>query len=483
MSYFKSVTQNVIVDSNNSSTENLTAGSTFTPLTAGGTSTLGVAAIQVSFKADKNCTITVEQSPDTTPNWDIVDTFYYFAGQSFGRTVQAINSWVRVTVTNVDVNTTSYLRLQTCLCPIAEPLPRSLNTLGYQKNGQFFQDIAQSDIPFVKSWSKIGYSPTVNSTESDIWSLAGTYGNGGLFPAAAVQMEIVGSENTNDIGTIIKGNRATPVTSDAGGSTTTLVDANGGFLSATAVAIGDILICDPSGITSPNIPEWGIVTGVSDTELTFAGGLSKGGTGTTRKYLVLDTSAHSGALAFKIDYLTASYNEATLIIPANGTTAVATLADDGSALTNLFRINSFRMIAAGSGNKPTGDWRIRTVSAGTTWSYITAGFTRARNHMYTVPAGHTLYVTQWNAGWSSPGDAKTTTARLFTRANVEPTTMFNTGNIFYPYTELIITNQQTEVTFPIPTRLPAKTDIKVSGLAVNPGTGPCTSVLRGYLVG
>jgi len=59
MSYITRLSQNVQSDANNSSVTNLAQNAFFigTP-----TSTLGVAAIQVAFKADQNCTVFVEQS-------------------------------------------------------------------------------------------------------------------------------------------------------------------------------------------------------------------------------------------------------------------------------------------------------------------------------------------------------------------------------------------------------------------------------------
>jgi hypothetical protein len=125
------ITQNVVADASNSSTGNLAAGATFTGLMS---STLGVAGIQISFKSDQNATIYVEQSGDTSPNWDISDSYNYYASRgNFGITVQAISSYVRVRVTNTGTSTTTYFRLQTALCPIVEALPRSLDTEGNLK--------------------------------------------------------------------------------------------------------------------------------------------------------------------------------------------------------------------------------------------------------------------------------------------------------------------------------------------------------------
>ena len=68
------------------------------------TSTLGVVGIQVSLYADKNCIVSVQQSPDATPHWDIVDNYNYYAGRNFGITVQAVSSYVRVVVTTASLN-------------------------------------------------------------------------------------------------------------------------------------------------------------------------------------------------------------------------------------------------------------------------------------------------------------------------------------------------------------------------------------------
>lgn len=125
------LTQSVYVDSNNSSSTNILAGGSFV---GSATSTLGVNSIQTSLKTDKNCTIKVQQSPDAS-NWDLMDTYNYYTGiNNFGLTTQAINSYVRVIVNNLDTTgSTSYFRLQNVLCPMAEPLPRSLNANGRLK--------------------------------------------------------------------------------------------------------------------------------------------------------------------------------------------------------------------------------------------------------------------------------------------------------------------------------------------------------------
>lgn len=123
------IKQRVVADPNNSSTTNLAVGNGYT-FTGTKTSTLGVAGIQVSLFADKNCTVLVEQSPDGT-NWDIQDEYDYYANtKTFGYTVQAVNSYVRVIVSTASLTTTVF-RLQTALCPVVEAVPRSLDEYGH----------------------------------------------------------------------------------------------------------------------------------------------------------------------------------------------------------------------------------------------------------------------------------------------------------------------------------------------------------------
>lgn len=185
-------------------------------------------------------------------------------------------------------------------------------------------------------------------------------------------------------------------------------------------------------------------------------------------------------MAVIIEYLDGDYLPKTEIVILNTTTEVPLVN------TDVFRINGFRVIAvgtkAGATNAPKGNIELRKTTDTPIYSYITKTFNRARNAMYTVPVSKTLYVFEWNIGWATPNDTKVQTARFYARANIEPTTKFNTGLIFYPYTETIITNAQQCIRFPIPTKLPEKTDIKVSGIGFTGANGPCASVLRGLLV-
>lgn len=349
-------------------------------------------------------------------------------------------------------------------------------TLGYHKisgiynvgapqvcSQSYLQALAEGDITGHTPFSKIGYLPSLTAgVNTDIWSYGGTqpvY----LFPTVAQQMEVLSSNNVDDIGTVIKSGTST------GGSTTTLIDTGANFTGATAVAIGDVVILDKSGTS----PEHGYVTAVtSATELAISGGFSYGGSGSVRAYAVIDESATAGAHSVEIQYLDGSYAEKREIVILNGTTVVTTVN------TNLFRINAFRVMSAGANKIPTGNLTIRHLTDTPVYSYITAGFNRARNAQYTVPAGKAVYITDFNGGFATTGNANKEYARITTRANIDPSTRFRTDNMFYPFTDAVCQNTTINTTLQMPTKLPAKTDIKLSAIAT--ATGIVVTTLRGW---
>ena len=123
------IVQKIIGDPNNSSTTNLSVANGFT-FAGAATSTSDVSGLQITFYADQNCTVYVEQSPDATPHWDISDSYDYIAGQSFGSTICSISLYYRVRVVTLQNATTTVFRLQSALCPIISALPRALDKYG-----------------------------------------------------------------------------------------------------------------------------------------------------------------------------------------------------------------------------------------------------------------------------------------------------------------------------------------------------------------
>ena len=94
----------------------------------------------------------------------------------------------------------------------------------------------------------------------------------------------------------------------------------------------------------------------------------------------------TGALTVKIGYLTSAGVEKTETLSLNGTAAVATTAED------IWRVNSFRVVSAGTGLVAAGNITLQELDNSPIFSHIAAGQTRARNMVYTVPAGKVLMI-------------------------------------------------------------------------------------------
>jgi len=123
--------QNVIADAGNTSTATINAGATFT---GAWHSTLGVNSIQVTLVCSKNATVYIDQGSDGA-TVDVTDSFLYnFIRGNFGTTVQAVSAYYRIRVTNTCPANATTVRLATFLCPIAEPLPRSLDADGNSRS-------------------------------------------------------------------------------------------------------------------------------------------------------------------------------------------------------------------------------------------------------------------------------------------------------------------------------------------------------------
>ena len=437
--------QYVVTDSHNTSTTNLAVGNSYT-FTGTAISTLGVNAIQVTLKTDKNCILYIDQSNDGT-NWDIVDTYKYYAiTNNLGITVQAVGAYVRVRVVSASL-TTSYFRLNTVLCPIVEALPRSLDSEGRLKitNSTYLQDIAEGDVPQHYPFHKVGYSATIGNALVDLWGVATPAAY--VFPAAAMQMSIE-SAGANDIGNVGFSGTA------SGGSTTTLVDVSKNFTAGTPVAVGDIILLDGTW-------EHGVVTTVAATTLTVAGGFSSGGSANGQAYRVIDLSAGgTGIQVVQLNYLNTNYQQRREFIVLNGNNWVDTVS------TSILRIQNLGSIAVGSVGYAVNiitlaDKATRAIA----YAYINIGYNSAQQAIWTVPAldydGNpmtALYIAQWCA--SSSKATGTPVCQIRFVATVDRDGHL-TPNVFIAHAMTTTVNNTMHHIFGSPIKFPAKADIKV----------------------
>jgi hypothetical protein len=323
----------------------------------------------------------------------------------------------------------------------------------------YLYDIAEGNVSGHAAWEKIGYSAVSGTTTKDVWSYTDNTIN---LPTAATAMEVY-TANAQDRASAIRG----PLTADAGGTTTSLVDASEDFLAATAVAVGDLVILDKAGTT----PEYGFVTAVATTTLTIAGGFSSGGTAASRGYHVVSVAAYTGAHAVKISYLTTAYAQKSEIVLLGGNATGVTLVN-----TDVYRVNSMRVISAGTGGTAAAAIQLWDADGSApVYTYITAGYTRARNSIYTVPAGKTLYITQVSAGYA-------TTANQVHNARIILRTQQNDGfktNLFQAIAEIISVNAFNSIEFTVPIMVTAGVTLKWT--AVPTASGSVVTVCRGWL--
>lgn len=94
---------------------NIAAGATWTGTAE---STLGIAYIQFSFKSDQTCAIYIDQSTNGS-DWDTSYRKTIPAGAGIAHSHAAEAAYYRMRVTNVGGVATTYIRLGTYLCPIA----------------------------------------------------------------------------------------------------------------------------------------------------------------------------------------------------------------------------------------------------------------------------------------------------------------------------------------------------------------------------
>jgi hypothetical protein len=99
-----------------------------------------------------------------------------------------------------------------------------------------------------------------------------------------------------------------------------------------------------------------------------------------------DKAGGTGALTVEIKYLTNTFREKSEIVTVNGTTVVATVA------TDIFRVNSFRVLTAGSTRAATGKIDLRNLADTPIYASIAIGQTDAKQIIYTVPAGRKLII-------------------------------------------------------------------------------------------
>jgi hypothetical protein len=191
-----------------------------------------------------------------------------------------------------------------------------------------------------------------------------------------------------------------------------------------------------------------------------------------------DNATGTGAKTVRIWYLKADYTEATTDVVLTGATPVDTTA------TDIFRVNAFRIVDFGSGGtnyKAAGNIDVyHATNATPIYSRILAGATRARNSIYTVPKGKTLYITSMTCGVTKGGSTGIAATFILRATYDAKLGALTAGLHFVPLAEINHIDGAFYKPFEMPIVLPQYTDLKVSVIAAQAAT-IATAALRGWL--
>ena len=166
-----------------------------------------------------------------------------------------------------------------------------------------------------------------------------------------------------------------------------------------------------------------------------------------------DTAAGTGARTVIVQGLDADYNEVTEIVTLNGQTAVTMTA-------SLLRVNYAYVATAGSGNSAAGNIYIGTgtVTAGvpaTIYDIIKLDYNTTTTGSYTIPAGHTGYVSQGLFSSGQPSGSTQVEGRLLLRG---------TNNIRMTEALTTLNNGVANYMFEYPLAVPEKTTIEATAI-------------------
>jgi hypothetical protein len=206
-----------------------------------------------------------------------------------------------------------------------------------------------------------------------------------------------------------------------------------------------------SAITTSTIPAW-----ENATAYTFPVAAT-----TMNLVSTVNTGADLSGSTILIQGLDASYNMISETLALTGTTVAVTT-------KSYLRINSM-VVTAGA---PTGVITLKDLTNTTTYAQIAASFGRSQMSIYTVPLGHTFYLSRIDAYSAANGN----TADYITYSN---TTYSSTGVVQYTQQAPFVGNYHAQRVMPRP--FLEKTDI-VLRFRASANTYAVAVAAEGYLI-
>jgi hypothetical protein len=292
----------------------------------------------------------------------------------------------------------------------------------------YLYDIAEGQVPGHYGLNKFGHNNDVGATLEAVWDGSGVY----TWPTVAATVNA--AAGATDGGVVTYTSAAT------GGTTTTLIDTAQDFTAGSVVAAGDLILDDDND-------EIGYVTIVAATILTFAIAKDTAFTLGTN-YRIVDKSAGGvGAQVIQVQGLNANYVMQKEFIVLNNATDVPT------ASTYLRMFRAIVLLSGSAG------WNVAniTLTGAALIAQITAQENQTLMAVWTVPAGHTFYMTDYYAATSS---AKVTEVHLYARPF---------GGVFNIKSIIVLNQGKSERIYRLPNKFDEKTDITIKAKAASGG--------------
>lgn len=171
-----------------------------------------------------------------------------------------------------------------------------------------------------------------------------------------------------------------------------------------------------------------------------------------------DAAAGTGIRTMDIHYLDANGVERTETVTLNGVTPVNTVA------TNILRIQDFHTKTVGSGGVAAGNISLTDVAGNVTYAYIASKGNRARQAVWTVPAGKRAFITEIWLGGNTDG-ATSNYIEGFLRATCDVGGTELLPGVFLFKWGMIATNDTVGGVLGAPISLPPLCDVKFSAIS------------------
>jgi hypothetical protein len=167
-----------------------------------------------------------------------------------------------------------------------------------------------------------------------------------------------------------------------------------------------------------------------------------------------DINGGTGANSMMLTYLTSDFVQHTTQITLTSTDPILTGA------TDIYRVNSWRIVSAGTISKADGYVDIRNTADTPIYSRVPSSGTRARNACYTVPDGYNFYIAQNTYSIGNAGNAKVF-GRFSMKSNYNEATS-TIGSIFFPLSEIGVTDNSWSAQYAVPPKIISHSDLRVT---------------------